>query len=81
MSCLAQNVESVYTYDADGNMLSANGLVLTYDSANRLISAGNNSYTYDIENTRVKNLCNGVGLIGEETAGSFKTYHFDYWKF
>ena len=97
------------TYDAEGNMLSANGLVLTYDSANRLISAGNNSYIYDIENTRIKNLCNGVetvytyntnanlsqllvkitegvvtkyvygnGLIGEETSGNFKTYHFDY---
>ena len=97
------------TYDLDGNMLNMGGMLLTYDSANRLISAGNNSYTYDIENTRVKNLCNGVettytyntnaelsqllvkttgetvtkyvygnGLIGEETNGAFKTYHFDY---
>lgn len=90
-------------------MLSANGMSLTYDSANRLLSASGNSYTYDVENTRVKNLCNGVettytyntnaelsqllvkttgetvtkyvygnGLIGEETNGAFKTYHFDY---
>ena len=48
------------TYDLDGNMLNMGGMLLTYDSANRLISAGNNSYTYDVENTRVKNLCNGV---------------------
>lgn len=97
------------TYDLDGNMLSANGMSLTYDSANRLLTAGGNTYTYDVENTRVKNLCDGVetvytyntntelsqllvktsgnvvtkyvygnGLIGEETAGAFKTYHFDY---
>ena len=48
------------TYDSDGNMLTANGMTLTYDSANRLLSSGGNTYTYDVENTRVKNLCNGV---------------------
>ena len=90
-------------------MLNANGMALTYDSANRLLSAGGNTYTYDVENTKVKNLCNGIetqysyntnaglsqllvkttgntvtkyvygnGLIGEDTTGIFKTYHFDF---
>ena len=56
------------TYDLDGNMLSANGMALTYDSANRLLSANGNTYTYDVENTRVKNLCNGV-----ETSYTYNT--------
>lgn len=57
---LAEYNGQTITYDLDGNMLSANGMSLTYDSANRLLSAGGNTYTYDVENTRVKNICNGV---------------------
>ena len=101
------------TYDADGNMLTAqlDGLTcnMTYDYMNRLASAKNNMYTYNAENMRIRNVCDmhdtkytydpngklsklimkntndsvkkyvyGIGLIGEDDNGHFKTYHFDY---
>ena len=56
-------------YDADGNMLYAYDPmerniipepVYTYDSSNRLLSACENEYTYNVENTRIRNLCEGV---------------------
>ncbi len=101
------------TYDADGNMLTAqlDGFLcnMTYDYMNRLVSARNNIYTYNAENMRIRNVCDmyeteytydpngklnklimkntngsvkkyvyGLGLIGEDDNGHFKTYHFDY---
>ena len=43
---------NTYSYDADGNMISRNGVAMAYDSANRLISAGGTSYVYNYKGRR-----------------------------
>ncbi len=56
-------------YDADGNMVCTYDPLekdiiaqpaYIYDSSNRLICTGDNEYTYNVENTRIRNLCEGV---------------------
>jgi RHS repeat-associated protein len=39
-------VMAVYTYDANGNRLDADGVTATYDGQDRLLSHGTNTYSY-----------------------------------
>ena len=52
------------SYDADGNMLSAdlNGQTVSfvYDSSNRLISAGGHTYTYNAQDVRISMTSGGT---------------------
>ena len=80
------------TYDSANRLITAGGHTYTYDAADiriRNLCAGEDTtYTYDPHAKLSRLLCkttNGVvtkyvygrGLIGEETSGAFKTYHFD----
>ena len=81
------------TCDSANRLLSAGGNTYTYDVENtrvkNLCNDVETEYTYntnaELSQLLVKTTGNTVtkyvyanGLIGEETAGIFKTYHFDY---
>jgi len=81
------------TYDARNRLTSAGGLTYGYDSENHRISVTSNSAVTSfvvnpnatLDQVLVKNVNGtktkyvyGLGLIGEETGGSFTTYHYDH---
>jgi len=81
------------TYDSANRLVSAGGHTYTYNAEDvrirNLCACEDTTYTYDVNSKLNKLLCkttNGVttkyvygrGLIGEETSGTFKTYHFDF---
>ena len=81
------------TYDSANRLISAGNNSYTYDVENirvkNLCNGVETVYTYntnaELSQILVKTTGNtvtkyvyGNGLIGEETAGIFKTYHFDY---
>ena len=82
------------TYDSSNRLLSAGGNTYTYDVENNRITntQGTNqkTYTYNTnsslsqllviedENGIITKFVYGLGLIGQEDANGFKTYHYDY---
>ena len=81
------------TYDSANRLLSAGDNTYTYDVENtrvkNLCNGAETQYTYntnaELSQLLIKTTGNtitkyvyGNGLVGEETAGTFKTYHFDY---
>ena len=81
------------TYDYMNRLVSARNNIYTYNAENMRISnvcdMYETEYTYDPNgklnklimkktNGSVKKYVYGLGLIGEDDNGHFKTYHFDY---
>ncbi len=82
------------SYDSDNRLIKAGNNSYTYDAENirirNLCEDDETTYTYDTNNTlsqllmtkdkdgNVTKYVYGIGLIGEESEGAFKTYHFDY---
>ena len=81
-----------FTYDSANRLLTANGETYTYNAEDVRIASWHpgerTRYTYDT-NCKLSRLLQkmghstvkyvyGLGLIGEESSGSFKTYHFDF---
>ena len=80
-------------YDSANRLISAGGNTYTYNAEDvrvrNLCGESETTYAYNT-NGRLSQLLAkttdgvitkyvyGIGLIGEETSGSFKTYHFDY---
>ena len=84
--------EKVYTYDSANKLISVGNATYTYNVENIRVRnlCGEDETTYVYDNTSklsrlLIKITNGVltkyvygrGLIGEETNGEFKTYHFD----
>ena len=82
------------TYDSSNRLLSAGGNTYTYDVENNRITNAKGTtqktYTYNTnaslsqllviedENGGITKFVYGLGLIGQEDANGFKTYHYDY---
>ena len=90
---MLNNGTSSFEYDSFNRLLSAECNEYTYNAENvrirNLCADEDTTYTYDMNRKLSRVLTkttNGVttkyvygrGLIGEETYGSFKTYHFDF---
>ena len=61
------NVVGSYSYDANGNRLSANGTNATFDAQDRLIQTGSTQFAYT-----------GAGYLASKTAGAAVTsYQYD----
>ncbi|MEZ0391293.1 MAG: PKD domain-containing protein [Pseudobdellovibrionaceae bacterium] len=56
-----------YTYDANGNRLSANATAATYDAQDRLVQYGNTQYQYDAKGT----------LTQKQTGTDITRYSYD----
>ncbi len=82
-----------YSYDSGNRLISAGGHTYTYNAENvrirNLCTDSDTTYAYNTNSklsqllTMTKNgvvtkFVYGLGLIGEETNNTFKTYHFDY---
>ena len=80
-------------FDSGNRLISAGSHTYTYNAEDvrirNLCSDADTTYTYNTNCRLSQLLCKttngittkyvyGLGLIGEETSGSFKTYHFDY---
>ena len=80
------------TYDSANRLVSAGGHTYTYNAedvrSRNLCADEDTTYTYDTNCELSQLLCkttnnvttkyvHGLGLIGEETNSTFKTYHFD----
>ena len=89
---LSNGVQS-FTYDSANRLISAGGHTYTYNAEDvrirNLCSDADTTYTYNTNCKLSQLLCKttngittkyvyGLGLIGEEKCGEFKTYHFDY---
>ncbi len=87
------NTPTDFSYDSSNRLISAGNLAYTYNAEDTRIRAINGNteslYTYDTtarlsrlltktENGVITKYVYGMGLIGEETASAFTTYHFDY---
>ncbi len=82
------------SYDSDNRLIKAGNNSYTYDAENIRVQnlCGNEktTYTYNTNSSlsqllmkkdkdgNVTKYVYGLGLIGEESEGAFKTYHFDY---
>ena len=90
---MLNNGTSSFEYDSFNRLVSADCNEYTYNAENvrirNLCADEDTTYTYDMNRKLSRVLTkttNGVttkyvygrGLIGEETYGSFKTYHFDF---
>ena len=89
---LSNGVQS-FTYDSANRLISAGGHTYTYNAEDvrirNLCSDADTTYTYNTNcklsqlltkttNGIVTKYVYGLGLIGEEKCGEFKTYHFDF---
>ena len=93
LSALLNGTEMQFAYDSANRLISAGGNSYTYNAENvrvrNLCGDSETTYAYNT-NGRLSQLLvkttagvitkyvYGINLIGEETSGSFKTYHFDY---
>ena len=93
LSALLNGTEMQFAYDSANRLISAGGNSYTYNAENvrvrNLCGEIETTYAYNT-NGRLSRLLvkttdgvitkyvYGLGLIGEETSDSFKTYHFDY---
>lgn len=93
ISAYLSNQELMFVYDSANRLVSAGGNTYTYNvedvRVRNLCGESETTYAYNT-NGRLSQLLvkttdgvvtkyvYGIGLIGEETSGSFKTYHFDY---
>lgn len=93
VSAFLNGSEMTLTYDSANRLISAGGNAYTYDvedvRVRNLCGGSESTYTYNTNGKLSQLLVKttdgvvtkyvyGVGLIGEETGGSFYTYHFDY---
>ncbi|MCB9419049.1 MAG: hypothetical protein H6667_04560 [Ardenticatenaceae bacterium] len=61
------SITGSYSYDANGNRLSANGVTATFDAQDRLTQAGSTQYAYT-----------GAGYLASKTVGTaVTTYQYD----
>ena len=93
LSATLNGVQMSFVYDSANRLISAGGNTYTYNvedvRVRNLCGESETTYAYNT-NGRLSQLLvkttdsivtkyvYGLGLIGEETSGSFKTYHFDY---
>ena len=93
LSMTPDGEETAFEYDSANRLLKAGDCEYAYNAEDiriRNLCGGDETlYTYDT-NTKLSRLLvkttsgvttkyvYGMGLIGEETEGAFKTYHFDY---
>ena len=90
---MLSNASLSCTYDSANRLVSAGGHTYTYNAEDvrvrNLCSDEDTTYTYNtnakLSMLLMKTTCGvvtkyvyGKGLIGEETSGAFKTYHFDF---
>jgi len=89
---MLNNGVSSFSYDSANRLISADGHTYTYNAEDvrirNLCTDEDTTYTYNTNaklsmllmkttNGVVTKYVYGKGLIGEETSGAFKTYHFD----
>ena len=89
---MLSNGSIICTYDSANRLVSGGGHTYTYNAEDvrirNLCSDADTFYTYDVNcklsrllqkttNTHTTKYVYGIGLIGEEKKGQFKTYHFD----
>ena len=93
LSATLNGAQMSFVYDSANRLISAGGNTYTYNvedvRVRNLCGESETTYAYNT-NGRLSQLLvkttdgvvtkyvYGLGLIGEETSGSFKTYHFDY---
>ncbi len=93
LSATLNGAQMSFVYDSANRLISAGGNTYTYSvedvRVRNLCGESETTYAYNT-NGRLSQLLvkttdgvvtkyvYGLGLIGEETSGSFKTYHFDY---
>ena len=93
LSATLNGTQMSFVYDSANRLISAGGNTYTYNvedvRVRNLCGESETTYAYNT-NGRLSQLLvkttdgivtkyvYGLGLIGEETSGSFKTYHFDY---
>ncbi len=93
LSATLNGEESAFSFDSSNRLTSAGGHIYTYDAENvrirNLCADADTAYVYNT-NCKLSQLLMkstngittkyvyGLGLIGEEKCGEFKTYHFDY---
>ena len=93
LSATLNGAQMSFVYDSANRLISAGGNTYTYNvedvRVRNLCGESETTYAYNT-NGRLSQLLvkttdgvitkyvYGLGLIGEETGGSFKTYHFDY---
>ena len=93
ISAYLSNQELAFIYDSANRLISAGGNTYTYNvedvRVRNLCGESETTYAYNTNgklsqllvkttDSVVTKYVYGLGLIGEETSGSFKTYHFDY---
>ena len=93
LSATLNGAQMSFVYDSANRLISAGGNTYTYNvedvRVRNLCGESETTYAYNT-NGRLSQLLvkttdgvvtkyvYGLGLIGEETSGNFKTYHFDY---
>ena len=93
ISAFLNGAQMSFVYDSANRLISAGGNTYTYNvedvRVRNLCGESETTYAYNT-NGRLSQLLvkttddvvtkyvYGIGLIGEETGSSFKTYHFDY---
>lgn len=93
LSATLNGVQMSFVYDSANRLISAGGNTYTYNvedvRVRNLCGESETTYAYNTNGKLSQLLVKttdgvitkyvyGIGLIGEETSGSFKTYHFDY---
>jgi RHS repeat-associated protein len=72
-----------YTWDANGNRLTAGGVTSTYNARNMLLTTGSTSYTYSAVGERLSKVAGGTttsyvyDAAGRMTTGAGVTYSYD----
>ena len=93
LSATLNGAQMSFVYDSANRLISAGGNTYTYNvedvRVRNLCGESETTYAYNTNGKLSQLLVKttdgvvtkyvyGLGLIGEETSGSFKTYHFDY---
>ena len=93
LSATLNGVQMSFVYDSANRLISAGGNTYTYNvedvRVRNLCGESETTYAYNTNGKLSQLLVKttdgvitkyvyGLGLIGEETSGNFKTYHFDY---
>ena len=93
LSATLNGEETAFSFDSSNRLTSAGGHIYTYDAENvrirNLCEDADTTYIYNTNcklsqllmkttNSITTKYVYGLGLIGEEKQGCFKTYHFDF---
>jgi RHS repeat-associated protein len=76
---VTQAGSTTYTYDADGNMVTAGGISLVYDGENRLVQDGTTSFVYAPDGLRLKKISGNTTTLylgnDWEVSGGVNTFY------